>query len=451
MQSFVIVDIGSHTAKAGLADHTQPPQVVITSAVGYKSVKSYTDGALSNGFVGNNASEQEKSKESRFENLAEYIPLCGDYIAHEKKVDPSSVIEMRSPIRDGIIVDWTALGSLCKHILVRELSIQRAQNSSGLLLSYPSHWTKSELEMITQMMFESLNVPGLALIERPLLCVYACGVPTGLVLDFGHDIFEVSPVVESSILRLANLSTSIGGRDVQNLLCKLIPQDKILLDSLVAAEIDVSDHETLAELAKTIRESSACEIRRVPMDTASTLRLVDGPDEQRFEFMFRGKLFTVGSIRYRCMEALFDSALLDPPSKDVIRIPELIQVAVHQVPDPDKRLQLWENTLITGGLSLVTGLRERLEYEIAPLIAASETSHETQPKELKFLKIPEYFTAYKEVKGPETDQNRTERPQDVAYLGGCIVARMLMADRNYISKGDYNEVGPAIAHLKESR
>lgn len=98
----------------------------------------------------------------------------------------------------------------------------------------------------------------------------------------------------------------------------------------------------------------------------------------------------------------------------------------------ERRVALFENVVLTGGVCVIKGtiknryriatifthnmsflgLRDRIESEMTPFLAASETSNEHQPKEIKWRSLPEYFTAYK------------ERHADVSFLGACIVARV---------------------------
>ena len=65
-------------------------------------------------------------------------------------------------------------------------------------------------------------------------------------------------------------------------------------------------------------------------------------------------------------------------------------------------------------------------------MAASETSNDLQPKEIKFSRPPEYFTKMK------------ERPQDMPFVGAQIVAQAVFKatnERMWVTRMDYNEVG----------
>lgn len=74
----------------------------------------------------------------------------------------------------------------------------------------------------------------------------------------------------------------------------------------------------------------------------------------------------------------------------------MISLAVLEGPEPKDRSHIWESVILVGGLSEIKNLRDRLEYEMVPFLAASETSHEYQAKEIKFARIPEFYMNYKE-------------------------------------------------------
>ena len=107
-------------------------------------------------------------------------------------------------------------------------------------------------------------------------------------------------------------------------------------------------------------------------------------------------------------EPLFSPTLVE---KTCLSLQELMHISMTNT-YPEKRLQLHDNVLLIGELADVEGLKTRLEFEYAPYIAASETSHESQAKEIKFLKELEYLTAYKSAK-------------NAGYLGAVIALKVI--------------------------
>ena len=61
---------------------------------------------------------------------------------------------------------------------------------------------------------------------------------------------------------------------------------------------------------------------------------------------------------------------------------------------------------------MYVGLAARIEREVQLLISCSETANEYQAKELKFIKVPEYMSSYKDL------------PSYAGFLGGTIVSKV---------------------------
>ncbi|KAJ3160380.1 Actin-like protein arp9 (SWI/SNF complex component arp9) [Geranomyces michiganensis] len=341
------------------------------------------------------------------------------YIAGAKlAADREAQQALITPLQDGVPVDWTALAGLWQHILLRELAtpINRSRNDWSILLAVPVNWGKEDLARATQIMFEELNFLAFSIIEQPLAALYGCNMTTGLVIDIGHETTDITPIIDNCIVRYAHKTISLGGRDVELYLKRLLLADPVFVSELGDAEL--SD-----DFVRAIKEN-VCE-------------------------------YTIGSARYRCPEVFFDpiSTTLEPEPTDnttttaiprtaaaiaKMGIAEACYLAVTEACEAERRTLLWDSLLVTGGSSALKGLRQRLDRELMQLVAASETSNEFQAKEIKWMGMPDYFTAYKDA------------PNDVTYLGASIVARVVFTSSafTYVTKSDYNEMGPAAIYLK---
>ncbi|KAJ3268137.1 Actin-like protein 8, partial [Blyttiomyces sp. JEL0837] len=278
------------------------------------------------------------------------------------------------------------------------MRINRAQNDCATLLVVPISWGMFELERLVQIMFEKMNVPQLYIADAPLMAAYGCGVLSALVVDMGHETTDIAPVIDCIVQRTAAETIAIGGVHVRKYLKKLLEADKMFINDYGSSTVD-------EKFLTALIESDLCELK--PFKEMTLPPLVNGI--KRVEFTYGSKTVTIGSARFKAFEVLFDPSL---SGSSQIGIPDLIYLSITASTDNlEKRLLLWDSILLTGGLSAVRGLRERLENELARLLAASETSSEFQPKEVKFTKTPEYFLNFK------------DRPSDAAYLGGTIVGR----------------------------
>lgn len=71
-------------------------------------------------------------------------------------------------------------------------------------------------------MFETFNVPKMALVAKSALALYREGKTTGLVVDSGYDYTKVVPVYEGYPLTHTVRSIPVGGRHVTQYLAQLL-------------------------------------------------------------------------------------------------------------------------------------------------------------------------------------------------------------------------------------
>nr|KAJ3423201.1 general RNA polymerase II transcription factor [Polyrhizophydium stewartii] len=325
------------------------------------------------------------------------------------------------PLADGRVADWAALRDLCiamvvdaericiwvrfgvstpprgtrrRVLFVKGCGVDRSTNSRPVLLNVPATWSRGDQERATQVLFEYINAPGVFLLDQALASLYGVGVTSGLVVDVGHSTTTISPVFDNVVLHGSVVTLPVGGRDVEEYMVKLMCAD--------SAFSQAYGHLIGSELARAIMES--------PTYSAP---IIESFQLQPAEVEFKGEKVTVGALRGDALRVLFHPDLV---GKDVIGVHEAIHVVIS--------------------------IRERFEKEIAPLIAASETSSEYQAKEIKWLRLPDYLVSFK------------DRPAEAAFLGGSITAKIVFANNSsisYITKADYNQYGPASAILKSAR
>ncbi|KAJ3253472.1 general RNA polymerase II transcription factor [Boothiomyces macroporosus] len=250
------------------------------------------------------------------------------------------------------------------------------QNESPVLLNVPIKWSRDEIENVVKMMFEELNVPALYLLDQPLASLYGIGVVTGVVIDIGHTSTDITPVIDNVILHAAQKSIPVGGKDIDDVLKRQFKKPQSFITELKERSCVVMTKDPIQPVTLTVQNESV----------------------------------TIGDLRYKCCEVLFYPYLI---GKNCMGIHEALKLVINSTSEPSRRVALWESIVLCGGTSNLQGLKERFEYETSKLIASSETSNEYQPKEIKWLKIPEYMTMYK------------ERPADVTFLGGAIVSKVL--------------------------
>lgn len=120
--------------------------------------------------------------------------------------------------------------------------------------------------------------------------------------------------------------------------------------------------------------------------------------------------------RFRCPEVLFQPHLMD---KDMDGLPDSVFRAITKF-DVTVRAQMYSNILLAGGSTLFPGLPERFEQEMKSLA----------PPKAKIRIAAKVGRRHS------------------AWLGGSILTSISTFQRMWISKKEYEEIGPSVVHRK---
>ncbi|KAK9695318.1 hypothetical protein K7432_013038 [Basidiobolus ranarum] len=313
---FVVINTGSSVIKVvkGVHDTNKTPQLIIPTIVGRGSLDEQENENI----------EMDVEEQEPVKKVKQYV--CGTQLDESTLSD----LVLVHPIERGWVQDWEALEQLWRYILVKELRIKRSKNDSPVLLTIPTFWPKEYRERITQIFFENMNVPGLYLAEEPLMALYGCGIVSGIVIDIGDTYTEITPIIDNAVQYHAAQVFPLGGRDIDGYLLELLKQDSELC-SAYGEEMPV-------EFARFIKES----------DIVSMIADSNDEAKDKAEIEYKNNKFMIGSARLQCAAPLFDPSLVGVQS---LSLPEMIHIAVFSC-EPDKRATLWENVVLTGGLSL---------------------------------------------------------------------------------------------------
>lgn len=171
----------------------------------------------------------------------------------------------------------------------------------------------------------------------------------------------------------------------------------------------------------------------------------------------------VGPARHRYLEPLFLPHILEalkPSASPTAQqlgleeyetrepmysgVQEIMGVVVGEIDEAEIRRLVWEGVVIvsSGKVAGIKALGPALIPLLSPFGIDPESGSETQPRVIKFAKVPDYFSEFK-LRGGELG----------CYLGGCILAKILISDlqsKLFTSKAEYTAKGPATYRLLES-
>ncbi|KIM64500.1 hypothetical protein SCLCIDRAFT_633828 [Scleroderma citrinum Foug A] len=401
--SALVVDIGTSSVRAGYAgDDT--PKAVISSYYGYKPTAGDPDAKL-------------------------YLGQNGPSIWRDG-------MEIANPMRDGLIFDFNPISHLISHAVSEVMHANASEHP--VLVTEPAWNTTANRERMAEMMFEEFQVPAFYIANTGVLNAFAAGKGSALVIDVGHSMASITPVVDGFVLRKGLVCSALPKlvhAHAKHILTSPTPQRRgieLYPHQLIASKTPV---EPSAPPRFTLREDRRAgtteswkawyEAREVDewiqsvagvLDQGWNEQVVSARPPRQYEFptgfntYFGAERFQVGE------EFFYHSPQLVAQNPNLPKnVPALLSESLRAC-DPDLRQVLMGNVVLTGGGSLFAGFADRLDNELS--------------RNFTHVKI-------------HAPGNPIERKHG-GWLGGSILASLGTFHQLWISKEEWQEHGKPI-------
>jgi actin-related protein len=321
------------------------------------------------------------------------------YIGDEA-MSKKGMLNIRYPLEHGVVHSWDDMTALWNHTFYNELRVDPSEQA--VMLTEAPMNPKNNREKMCQIMFENFDVPEFYVGVQAVLSLYSSGRTSGIVMDSGDGVSHCVPIYEGYNLPHAISRLDLAGRDLTTYLQRILKERGINLEGSSGKEIvrDIKEQQCYVALDYEAELAGA----EMNSDLEVNYELPDG------------SVVTIGDERFRCPEALFQPALI---GQEADGIHTMLYSSIQQC-DIDVRRDLYTNIVLSGGTTMYRGMRERMDKEMSSLAPASVRVKIIAPEERKYS----------------------------VFIGGSILSSLSTFQDMWITKEEYEDVGPKIVHRK---
>jgi len=434
--SAIVIDIGSSLSKAGWSGEDSP-KIIIPSYVGSivednnnnNNKEGNVDATLINGSTDNSINSSTKRN-------------CKKYIGDGQINCWRENMELKNPLKNGLIEDWDTLEALWDYIFNEGLMIDPSEHP--LFVSECSWNTRNIREKLTELAFEKYQVQAFYVAKNAVLSAFSSGRSTGLILDSGGGTTSAVPVSDGYVLKKGIIKQNFGGEFLSQQAATLIeslynikitPRYKIKKKNSVDAGVEAnfveydrpnttpSFHQYAMNQVMHEFKETICQVSENPYREG----ILKGRPLKCYEFP-NGYNNSFGIERFKIPEIMIQPRefIIQKPNEPIdttnlLGMHELIYRSINLC-DVDIRPNLYSNIVLTGGNTLFNGLMDRLNNELSVLAPG--------------VKIRIHASG-----------NTSERRFGV-WTGGSILSSLGTFHQLWISKKEYEEIGKSIVEKR---
>lgn len=312
LNQYLILDLGSQHTKAGYSGDGYP-RFILPSVLGYRG-------------------DPQTSKESPL------IAYDAIYASEKEKINLVYPFEEKSKAE----WDWRTAKELISS-LITQLNINAKEYK--VIYIEPLHANPMNTRRLTELLEQKLQFQKVIVYKQPHLILQEMNTPSGLVIELGHSLTSVVAYYKgyelSDTIQFFDIGGKIISEEFRNDIRYQIVQDVSLFD--LGRIIDRYFY-----MAEDFNQEVEDYDRGKLKDYKTNLPL-------------SGKTIEITRRRFTIPEGLFKPYLLKTDIESGLG--EILEEAISACP-PDTRAEILENVIISGGLSKLKGLDQRIKKEI---------------------------------------------------------------------------------------
>lgn len=329
-------------------------------------------------------------------------PKCGNFVTTDDKssllfgqgaLEKENEVNLIRPIQKGIIKEWDDLEFFLDNLFQNEL--KKKPENYGIFMTEPPATTRLSREKLTELLFETFNVPSFFITNGAVLSLYGACKFSGFVLDCGYDSTSVVPISDGYPFSSSIKSFDVGGKDISEYLLKLLNK-KGHKENSIYNSIDYIKENYCYVTLNSKEESNNPKTYKLPDDTVVELN----------------------EEKYLAPEILFHPELIN---KGVGGIGNTFCSSMSAV-DHFTKTKFDGNLVISGGSSLFEGFKERLASELKNY----------------------YGGKYKD----RTNIISIKERRYLQWIGASIYSLMQIFKGLCTSRQEYDTYGPSVVHNK---
>ncbi|CAO2584037.1 ACT2 [Lemmus lemmus] len=304
-------------------------------------------------------------------------------------------LNLHYPITRGAITNWDNVEKIWHHSFYQVLHIAPEQHPV-MITEPPLNSTAVKCRM-TQILFETFNVPALYMANQGVLSMYAAGRTSGTTIESGEGMTYFVPVINGYPLQLSTTKLDIAGQDLTMYLLKLLSDSGNLL-------VSTADREYVRDL----KEKHCYVALDYDMEESKT----SVPSQQKKFQLPDGREVNLDQESLMCSEALFNTSLIGRSN------PGIHMQAQQSITSCDRShwKTLFGHIILSGGTGAFTGLRLRLQREISKLVSPDFCVKVTTSPYAKYS----------------------------AWVGASILCSLPMFKDMWVTSHEYREIGSSV-------